>query len=929
VGVLFISHSSQDNDHAVRVRDWLKSQGWGEVFLDLDPAQGLAPGQRWQEELKRAGENCAAVVVLVSPNWVASVWCRTEFLVADQLGKRIFPVFVAPTSFDELPLELRAKFQLADISTPEKEAEGFQRLAIGLKRAGLDPKSFDWPPPSDPNRSVYRGLQALDVQDAAIFFGRDAAVTRGLDELRRLRDGAPQRILVILGASGAGKSSFLRAGLIARLRRDDENFLVLPIVRPERAAIGGAQGLAASVSKALGRPVSLSGGAADLAQAFADLRKPVVERLTRNAEAARETYTAKPPTIILPLDQAEELFGAQNTERAAFCDIAAKAIAQDGNALIVATIRSDSYEPLQTEPLLAGAPQLLFNLPPLAAGSFQSVIEGPARLAKPPLTVEPALTQQLLADLDAADALPLLAFTLERLQTQFGADGNLTLADYRDKLGGLAGAIQSAVDAVLGAQPSKEKLALARRLFVPALVQVDQDGVKRRVARRQDIPSEAQALANSFIEQRLLVTDDGTVEVAHEAILRQWPALVAWITEERGALVVLDSVRAAAREWQAHAERRVGKRGESWLAHRGDRLKEAEKIAARADFASAVDQPIRDYLAACRKEERRAAGTRRRLQALAAVSALAVIGVGAAWMNWDRIQPELVRLTRYAPHANRAEALADLSPGDTFQDCAAASKHCPVMVVLPAGEFMMGDPPQSPEDTQQRRINVARFAVSQFEVAFDDWAGCVAGGGCAALPSPGDAGWGRDNRPVINVSWDDAKEYVDWLSRMTGEDYRLLTEAEWEYAARAVTSIDRPSTLWGFGDDETQLGEYAWFSENSEQQAHPVGEKRPNAFGLYDMHGNVWEWVEDCYAPYDPEQRDSSAVEGDGQEQDGGATASRSENATTCSLRVLRGGSWGGSPQDLRSAIRFWNVPSSRHGNVGFRVARTVSPPNP
>ena len=167
MGVLFISHSSLDNDAAIRVRDWLRAQGWGDVFLDLDPQRGLAPGQRWQEELKRAGENCAAVVALVSPNWVASRWCQTEFLVADQLGKLVFPVFVKPTPFDELPLELKSKFQLADISTPEKETEGFQRLGIGLKRAGLDPKTFDWPPPKDPNRSVYRGLQALDVEDAA------------------------------------------------------------------------------------------------------------------------------------------------------------------------------------------------------------------------------------------------------------------------------------------------------------------------------------------------------------------------------------------------------------------------------------------------------------------------------------------------------------------------------------------------------------------------------------------------------------------------------------------------------------------------------------------------------------------------------------------------------------------------------------------
>src|SRR5205814_1873754 len=145
------------------------------------------------------------------------------------------------------PLELKAKFHIADISQPEKEIEGFERLAIGLKRAGLDPKSFAWPPPNDPHRPIYRGLQSLDEQDAAIFFGRDALITEGLDALRRMRSGAAKRMLVILGASGAGKSSFLKAGLIARLKRDEENFLVLPVIRPERTPLSGARGLAASL----------------------------------------------------------------------------------------------------------------------------------------------------------------------------------------------------------------------------------------------------------------------------------------------------------------------------------------------------------------------------------------------------------------------------------------------------------------------------------------------------------------------------------------------------------------------------------------------------------------------------------------------------------------------------------------------------------
>ncbi len=147
LGILFISHSSIDNSAALRIRDWLKENGWSQIFLDLDPAQGLTPGHRWQQELKLAGERCSGVVILLSPDWVASRWCQTEFLVADQLGKKIFPILVAPTPISDLPPELTSKFQIADISTREKEKEGFERLAIGMKRSGLDPQSFSWPPP--------------------------------------------------------------------------------------------------------------------------------------------------------------------------------------------------------------------------------------------------------------------------------------------------------------------------------------------------------------------------------------------------------------------------------------------------------------------------------------------------------------------------------------------------------------------------------------------------------------------------------------------------------------------------------------------------------------------------------------------------------------------------------------------------------------
>lgn len=174
-----------------------------------------------------------------------------------------------------------------------------------------------------------------------------------------------------------------------------------------------------------------------------------------------------------------------------------------------------------------------------------------------------------------------------------------------------------------------------------------------------------------------------------------------------------------------------------------------------------------------------------------------------------------------------------LKPGDVFRDCA----ECPEMVAIPAGGFMMGSPESSGYDDErpQHKVKIAEpFAVSKFEISFAQWDACDP---CATA---NDKGWGRGTRLAINVSWDDAKQYVGWLSGQTGKSYRLLSEAEWEYAARANSQ-----TAYSFGDDATRLSEYAWYSENSGSKTHPVGEKQANQFGLHDMHGNVWEWVAD------------------------------------------------------------------------------------
>jgi hypothetical protein len=640
--MIFISHSSRNNDKAIAVRDWLVEQGWGlgQIYLDLDD---LNSGERWRHALNDIGSNCEAVIACLSDDWLRSPECIREFNHAESGGKPIFPLIVESITV-KIPSFI-SDLQFANIVDETLKVEGFERLRLGLLNARIGPQYFPWPPLNDPDRSVYRGLKALEEQDAAILFGRDVAIAKGLDDLRLLRGGTSERALVVLGASGAGKSSFLRAGLIARLKREDHHFLVLPVIRPERAVLSGAFGLEASLTKALGAPIDLAAGPQALTDAFTALREPVMQRLRRVAQSGGEVYQEKPPTIVVPIDQAEELYNAENLEAASFLALLTSAFARDANALAIFTIRSDSYGLLQADKLLEAARPLLFSLPPIAIGEFKEVIEGPARLARPPIEIEHELTQQLLADLDSADALPLLAFTLARFKAEYGPREKLTLADYRDRFGGLNGAIRSAVDGALGINADQETLALARRAFVPALVQVDHASVKRRIAELSGFPFSVVPLIDRLVTQRLLVSDHrsvggtikATVEVAHEAILRQWPALAGWIEEERDALRTRDLLVTAAEQWRTNGATEV------WLVHRGTRLADAAQLTEREDFAPTITADARAYLSACFVVEKdalervRRERTRRQLLIGIGLGVPAAIGAGVggiAMSNW-------------------------------------------------------------------------------------------------------------------------------------------------------------------------------------------------------------------------------------------------------------------------------------------------------
>lgn len=344
MSLIFISHSSKDNAKAEEIIAWLEAKGFESIFLDFDPEQGIPAGRNWEREIYRRLHRCRSVVFLCSEHSMASKWCFTEIAFARSLGKYLFPLKIAPCAVHG-PI---ADTQLIDLTAnPE---EGYKRLWRGLIRAGLDPLDyFQW----DSKRSPYPGLRAFQEEDAAVFFGRNDSIHEGLNTLNNLRRYGGRRMVLFLGASGSGKSSLMRAGILPRMKRDSDAWLVVDPFRPKLKPFD-------EFALVLSTTFGSYGKNRDWESIVFELHRSAKSHFTDGAkliELSRELGFASrktDATVVLAIDQFEELLGADpNSQNIGFLTLLRTALEkEDSPFIVIGTLRSDFLWDFQNHPIL-------------------------------------------------------------------------------------------------------------------------------------------------------------------------------------------------------------------------------------------------------------------------------------------------------------------------------------------------------------------------------------------------------------------------------------------------------------------------------------------------------------------------------------------------------------------------------------------------
>lgn len=862
---VFLSYHWRDHAQVEALARRLREQDLT-VFLDR---WYLTPGQSWPKALEANLAQCRSVAVCIGQGEMGPWQQREQYLAlerqmaAERHGQH-FPVIPVLLPGAEPPLGFLCQNTWVDFRVRVDDPVLLNTLVRAVHGHPPGPDAQDTVRETLATICPYRGLLYFREEDAPFFFGRGEAITQLVQAVER------HSLVSVVGASGSGKSSVVRAGLVPVLRKSHEPVWEVAIFVPTDRPL---YALAAALLLFLEPDMSETTRLIETNT----LAEALLQRTVKLRDVGDRLLAKQPGTdrLLLIVDQWEELFTLCQDENARRCfiDNVLDATAT-ARVSVVLTLRGDFFGRAITayRPLSDRVQGAQVNLGPMKREELRLAIEEPARQVG--LTFEAGLVDLIVEQAgDEPGHLPLLEFVLRRLWED-RRGGELHHEAYK-AMGQLEGAIAKKAES-LYLNLKEEDQRRVQQIFLRLVRPGEGEADTRRRATLIEVGEEFRGLAKTLADERLLVTSrlagraEETIEVSHEALIRHWQRLKDWVEADRRFLAWQQRLRASIEQYEES-------QGRSDFLLRGFPLTEALDWLKKKPTSFSPRE--RQFVTASKTRE-----IRRRWVA-AAISGLVLVLVGGpiAWLEKEGVT------VKYASSI----LLARLNLVPLVE---------PNMVTISGGTYQQGDfrGLGSKFEQPMREVTIKPFAIGRFEVSFAEYDRYVelTGG-----RSPNDERWGRERRPVINVSWEDAAAYAKWLSKATGKRYRLPTESEWEYAARSGEKDD----IWAGTSDEGQLKDYAVYGTN---RTEPVGSKNPNALGLYDMSGNVWEWVEDCW------HKDYQGAPTDG-------SAWLEAGGGNCGGRVIRGGSWFYSPGLLRASYRSGSAPTPGTTSLASVLSRT------
>lgn len=905
---LFISHSSTDRAIAYMLAERLKAKGYS-VFLDFSTKYGIPGGTQWERVIMDAIRKSAVVLVCYTPAIVNSHWAFAEVMVARYEGRRVFPLLFSGTP-DQIWEILRATTQYIDFTAdPER---GYERLFDALEQAGYVTTATSTPPIAQDSRPPYAGLQPLQPEDYPFFFARRQDVSHLIERLQPRPGGSRHHLVSIVGPSGSGKSSMVRAGLLPRLRggavpgSDKWTYVIFtPGNNPFRR-----------LAEAFRHEIPLLGSVRTIETALlADVQG--LDYVVADVLALRspETY------LLLVIDQLEELItkavDLDNSRRFLNFLLAATGNGneQNGRLISIATLRADFYSTFLE--MHGGAASLLQNtypLAPLTLDKVREVIEEPARVAQ--IAFEEGLVDRILGDVGTGDVLPLLSFVLRSMYDSMDRNIRLFTHTLYEQVGGLQGALGLHAERIFQQFPESTGNALIE-VILQHLVTITPEGkAARRRARRHDLPSESILGVDKFIEARLFIAaeEEGypVVEVAHEAIFRNWERLASAIAKESATTQYLRQVlyqgvldRERLGILLGTEQRQLLNEHRQILALNSRELELVVRSAIRANdqieywFSRAWQQGT--GIVSLVKDILLAGDPISRHHLLNFLEYLII----------EKKRTDLLEIIALVTHSKYPALRRQSSRVLKLFDKNIVQEEMIIptdFVFIEEGKCAIG-----PADSKLE-IPVDSFEISKYLITNLEYSQFVRMTGHRRPAHwTSDFGFpGKADHPVVYVSFDDAIAYCEWLSSVTGRDYGLPTEAEWEKAA-SWDPENKKKTVYPWGDvfNSSRCN----VRESGIGDTTPVGQYSPHGgdsyYGVSDMAGNVWEWTSTV-------GRDATGkfIE----YPNAGDTLRESLNAW--GPRVQRGGTFLAGEEYVRTTYRLINLPDLALQDFGFRAVR-------